>query len=125
MHKAGAIQVPSTCDYDRVHTPLHHQQATQTRVVKGLGCDRHGSLPSFLPSEAQIFCCRRRWGDLRESDSGDTIINQAQAYRKDPCRETIEVVRDALTPSTCGLRNVRGKCVRCQPAEAASGCQSI
>ena len=43
--------------------PLHHQQATQTRVVKGLGCDRHGSLPSFLPSEAQIFCWRGRWSD--------------------------------------------------------------
>ena len=56
--------------------PLHHQQASQTRMVKGLGCDRHGAIPSLLPSEAQIFCWRGRWSDLRGSDSGDTIINQ-------------------------------------------------
>ena len=36
--------------------PLHHQQRLQTRAIKKLGCDRHGSLPSFLRSEAQIFC---------------------------------------------------------------------
>jgi hypothetical protein len=35
--------------------PLHHQQVSQTRVVKGNCDDRHGPLPSLLPSWPQTF----------------------------------------------------------------------
>lgn len=42
--------------------PLHHQQATQTRVVKGIGCDRHGPLPSLIPSLKQAL-----WGDIKDN----------------------------------------------------------
>ena len=50
-------------------------------MVKGLGCDRHGSLPSLLPSETQIFCWRGRWSDLRGSDVFKRIVNQPVFYR--------------------------------------------
>ena len=57
----GALQNVGCCETVS-HTvirnpllPLDHQQAVQTRMVKGLGCDRHGALPSLLPSEA-ISC---------------------------------------------------------------------
>lgn len=58
--------------------PLHHQQIVQTSMVKGLGCDRHESVPSFLPSEAQICCWLGRWSDLRGVDVFDIIINRVQ-----------------------------------------------
>lgn len=55
--------------------PLDHQQVSQTRVDKGISCDRHDALPSPLPSEAATFYWRVRWSDSRGDDSGDTIIN--------------------------------------------------
>jgi hypothetical protein len=59
-------------------TPTRSSTGHQTRMVKGLGSDRHRSLPSLLPSKAQIFCWRGRWSDLRGVDVFDTMINQAR-----------------------------------------------
>lgn len=56
--------------------PLHHQQVSQTRMAKGLDCDRHGSIPSLLPSTAQSIYWHGRWRDLPGDDSDDTIINR-------------------------------------------------
>ncbi|MBS0423489.1 MAG: hypothetical protein JSR71_03470 [Proteobacteria bacterium] len=35
--------------------PLDHQQVSQARVVKGICDDRHGPLPSLLPSSDKSF----------------------------------------------------------------------
>ena len=62
-------------------------------MVKGNGCDRHGALPSLLPSETHIFCWRGRWSDLRESDSDDNLRHHA-----------IEQVEDAIRFRDEGLQ---------------------
>lgn len=72
------------CFREVTSLPLNHQQVAQTRVVKGIGCDQHGALPSLLPSRANTLCWRGRWTDLRESDVFDTMINQLSGYRTNP-----------------------------------------
>lgn len=53
--------------------PLDHQQAARTRMVKGIGCDRDGALPSLLPSRPHTFGSRGRWSDPREREIFDTL----------------------------------------------------
>ncbi|HEY0200630.1 MAG TPA: hypothetical protein VGC24_02950, partial [Burkholderiaceae bacterium] len=43
------------CFNDTHSPPLDHQEASETRMVKGNGRDRYRSLPSLLPSETHIF----------------------------------------------------------------------
>ena len=76
----GASKLPAPLSKDLL--PLHHQWVSQTRVVKGIGLDQHGTLPSLLPSRAHIFCWRGRWSILRGSYVFDPIINQRQEYQK-------------------------------------------
>lgn len=57
-----------------ISLPLDHQRVTQVRVNKGIGIDRHGPLPSLLPSEKHVLCWR---GFTRHR----LIINQLQSYR--------------------------------------------
>ncbi|MDL1870461.1 hypothetical protein FBQ98_13720 [Gammaproteobacteria bacterium PRO6] len=40
--------------------PLDHQQVSQARVVKGICDDRHGPLPSLLPSSDKSFSLVRK-----------------------------------------------------------------
>ncbi|WP_279360691.1 hypothetical protein [Xanthomonas sacchari] len=73
---SGRADQPAAPTKEVTSLPLHHQQATQTRMVKGNGVDRHQALPSLLPSKAQIFCWRGLWSDLRGSDTFDLIVDQ-------------------------------------------------
>lgn len=61
-------------------------------MVKGLGCDRHGFIPSLLPSEAHIFYWCGRWSDLRGVDCFDFIVNHRKFYPSATLRLTVAII---------------------------------
>lgn len=79
--------------------PLDHQQLTQVRVIKGIGVDRHGPLPSLLPSEKQILCWR---GVTRHR----LIINQRLGYRSQSRGEQVGLLGKLLRIGLLQLRQV-------------------
>lgn len=68
--------------------PLHHQQVSQARVVKGIFDDRHGPLPSLVPSSDKSFVWCGRWRDLQGDDSGNTIVNHLLGQRRQAQRSS-------------------------------------
>lgn len=61
---------------DAESLPLHHQQVSQARVVKGICDDRQGPLPSYLPSSEKRFVWCGRWKYLTGEDFGNSIVNR-------------------------------------------------
>ena len=80
----GLIESGDSCAQVPRLLPLDHQQLTQIRVVKGIGFDRHGPIPSLLPSEKHVLCWR---GFTRHR----LIINQRQSYRTSDCTSASHV----------------------------------
>lgn len=58
-------------------------------MVKGICDDRHGPLPSLLPSPDKSFVWRARWRNLRGDNSCDTIVNRHLGYRTQDQRSSL------------------------------------